>query len=92
MAVGSSRRNIIKIMFQESLLLFFIAAIPAILICFNMQKLEFISADQMDLTFGRFIINTCVTSGLLIAVILLGNWYPSYRASRISPADALHYE
>ena len=92
MAVGSSRRNILKIMFQESLLLFFIAAIPAILICFNMQKLEFISADQMDLTFGRFIINTCVTSGLLIAVILLGNWYPSYRASRISPADALHYE
>lgn len=91
-AVGSSRRNIRRIMFLESLLLLLIAAIPAILVCFNLIKFDLIPSEHLNLTFWRFLSNTIITGGLLIIVIMLGTWYPSLRASKLSPADALHYE
>ena len=92
LAVGSSRRNIRSIMFMESLLLLLIAAIPALLVCINLQKFEFISSEDLDLTVWRFLGNTFITGGLLVLVIMFGTWYPSFRASKVSPADALHYE
>ena len=92
LAVGSSKRNIRSIMFMESLLLLLIAAIPALLVCINLQKFEFISSEDLDLTVWRFLGNTFITGGLLVLVIMFGTWYPSFRASKVSPADALHYE
>ena len=79
-------------MFMESLLLLLIAAIPALLVCINLQKFEFISSEDLDLTVWRFFGNTFITGGLLVLVIMFGTWYPSFRASKVSPADALHYE
>lgn len=92
MAVGSSRRDVRRLVMGESLLVLTIAAIPALLICLNLAYIDLLSREVMEVTFVRLLTVSLLTWGILAGIISLGVWYPSRKASRLEPADALHYE
>ncbi len=92
MAVGSSRRQVLRQMMGEGIVLLLAAYVPAMLLCLNLSKMDLLSADYMDATPLRLLLNTVVTFMLLVVVVCLGTWYPARRSSKIEPAEALHYE
>lgn len=92
MALGSSRSNLRRLVMYEGLLLMTLAAIPALLVCFNLAYLELLSTEVMKITAGRLLVVSLLTWGILAAIICLAVWYPSRKASRLEPAEALHYE
>lgn len=92
MAVGSQRRGILRMMIGEGLLLMTLAAVPALIIFFNLAYLDVFSTQVMPMTFLRFLSVTLLTWVILALVIMLATWYPARKASRLAPADALHYE
>ena len=92
MAVGSRRKSILNLMIGEGLMLMTIAALPALLICLNLALLGVFSDSVMKMTIIRFLSVSLLTWCMLAVVILLATWYPARKASRLAPADALHYE
>ena len=92
MAVGSTRFGIRGLMVGEGLLLLTIAAIPALLVCANLVWMDVISNTVMDAGPGRFLIVSLLTWSVLAIIIFMATWYPSRKASRLAPADALRYE
>lgn len=92
MAFGSTRSNIQKLVIGEGLLILTVAAIPALLVCINIAHMELISTDVLPITVGRFLLVSVLTWVILAAIITLAVWYPSRKASRLEPVEALHYE
>lgn len=92
MALGASRRKIQQWLLWESVCLFAIAFVPALLVCLNIYRMDLLATENMDLTAGRFLLDTALTLLLLLPIILLATWYPAHRSARIEPAEALHYE
>lgn len=92
MAIGSSRRSVQQLVVMEGLLILTIVSFPALLICLNLTYVDFLSREVMDVTFGRLLSVSLLTWGILAATICLAVWYPSRKASRMEPAEALHYE
>ena len=79
-------------MIGEGWLLLSLVAIPAVIICVNLAKMEFIGTNIMDITFLRIFFSLLLTYLFMALVILLGAWYPAYLSSRIAPADTLRSE
>lgn len=92
MALGSSRRKILRMMIGEGELLLAVAAVPALFVCLNLVKIEFPSTAMMDITPLRVILGLAATYLCMALVIALGTWYPAYLSSRIAPADTLRNE
>lgn len=92
MSVGSTRRDIMKMMILEGLLLLTLMAIPGVIIGANLYWLGILPEKGMALSTGRFVAVSVITWVLLAAVIILAIWYPARKASRLAPAEALHYE
>ena len=46
----------------------------------------------MEVTVGRLLLVSLLTWLLLAVTITLAIWYPSRKAARLEPAEALHYE
>ena len=92
MAVGSSRPGIQGLMIGEGLLLLTLAALPALLVCLNLVWMDVLSTNVMATGAGRFLAVSLLTWVVLAFVIFLATWYPSRKASRLEPAEALHYE
>lgn len=92
MALGCSRVNVFGYYMLEGLFLLALAAVPAILICFNMQMADLTVHTLMEPTFGRFLF--CFVSAMLLSgmIIFLGIYFPARKAMGIEPADALHNE
>ena len=92
MAFGCTRRKIFRRLVSEGLLLLTLAAVPALLIAFNVGMAELVDVERMPFSAGRFAI-VILTSWLLMALMIwLGIWYPARRAMQIQPAEALHDE
>lgn len=91
MAVGSSRSGIQGLMIGEGLLLT-LAALPALLVCLNLVWMDLLSTKVMAAGAGRFLAVSLLTWVALAFVIFLATWHPSRKASRLEPAEALHYE
>ena len=92
MAVGSSRSGIQGLMIGEGLLLLTLATLPALLVCLNLVWMDVLSTTVMAAGVGRFLTVSLLTWSVLAFVIFLATWYPSRKASRLEPAEALHYE
>ena len=92
MAVGSSRRGLLRLVVMESLLLLAIAALPALFICLNLYYLDLVPVVSTLPRVGYFCGVTVLTLVSLALIITLAVWYPAARAARVQPADALRTE
>ncbi|RHJ92430.1 FtsX-like permease family protein [Parabacteroides bouchesdurhonensis] len=92
MAVGSTHRGIRGLMIGEGLMLLFLASVPALLVCGNLAYMEILSTDVMPVSVWRFAVVSLLAWLALAFVIIAACWYPSQRAARMAPAEALHYE
>lgn len=92
MAVGSTRRNLQWLVIGEGLVMLTVVALPALVICLNLAFAGLIGTEVMEITFLRLLSVSLLTWAILAAVIILAVWYPSRKASRLEPAEALHYE
>lgn len=92
MALGCSRVNVFGYYMLEGFLLLALAAVPAILICLNMQMADLTVHTLMEPTFGRFLFCFALAMLLLGMIIFLGIYLPARKAMQIKPADALHNE
>ena len=92
MAMGSSRRGIFLRLMGEGILLLTVAAIPALIIAFNVGLAELVDISKMQFTVDRFLIAAVLTWLLMALMIVVGIWYPAYKAMQLQPAEALHDE
>ena len=102
MAMGSTRAGIRRLLLSEGIVLLVLASIPAMLIESQFVYLGMIDTPGVsestvgaflpDRTFIRFLITNCITWILLSIAILIAIWLPADKASKMAPADALHYE
>lgn len=92
MALGSTRRQLRKLMLGEGLLLAGLSFIPALAVCCNIVLAGLLDTQVMENTFLRFIQTTLITCILIAGMVVAGIWYPASEAARLQPADALHEE
>ena len=92
MTLGCSKMDIFGHYTLEGFILLGVAAVPAILICLNMQVVDLTVHTLMEPTFGRFIFCFMLAVLLLAVIIFLGIYFPARKAMRIEPAEALHNE
>lgn len=92
MAMGCTRRGVMSYYQREGLLLLLLAALPALLICFNIRLADLTVHTLMDPTTLRFF--GCFAAALLLlaVIIALGVWFPARQAMKVQPAEALHEE
>lgn len=92
MAMGSSRGGLMLFTVVESLLLLLIASLPALFICGNLVYADIVPASSAESPLLRFVEVSVITWLVLAVIIILGVWYPAYRASKVAPSDALRAE
>lgn len=101
MAMGSTRLNIRRLFIWEGLCLLTVVLLPAMLIESQFVYLGLISTLGRepnsleylpDRTVLRFILTNLLTWILLAVIIVAAIWLPAAKASRMEPAEALHYE
>ena len=92
MAMGSSRGGLMLFTVVESLFLLLIASLPALFICGNLVYADIVSASSAESPLLRFIVVSVITWLALAVIIVLGVWYPAYRASKVAPSEALKDE
>lgn len=92
MAMGSTRSGLMLYIVTESLLLLLIASLPAMLICANIVYADVIPVSSAESPLLRFIVVSVITWLALAVIIVLGVWYPAYRASKVAPSEALKDE
>ena len=90
--MGCSRQGILKHYLTEGWLLLLVAAIPALIVCFNIQMGDLTVHTLMDVTSVRFFGCFLVAVGVLALIVALGIWLPAHKAMKIDPAEALHNE
>lgn len=89
---SNSRRGIFLRLMGEGILLLTVAAIPALIIAFNVGIAELVDISKMQFTVDRFLIAAILTWLLMALMIIVGIWYPAYKAMQLQPAEALHDE
>lgn len=92
LALGSTRRELKRVIIGEGLLLLVIAIVPALLICANLMFLDVTDAALLSNSFPRFLAGISATCLLMALMIIAGIWYPAAEAARTEPAESLHYE
>jgi putative ABC transport system permease protein len=107
MAMGSTRGVLQRQFITEAILLFTVAVIPAVPVCYaaasagvsgldmNILKNYESVKDSPWLTqhfASRFLVTNFITYLMLVIIILFSSWLPAYRASREHPVEALRDE
>ena len=99
-AVGSTRMNIKALFILETLILLLLASLIATPICINIALADILrdigvpSIDRGEdlIQISQYFINYLFTAFILITISISAVLYPSWRASRIQPAEALRDE
>ena len=92
MAMGSSRQKVFSRLMSEGILLLTLAAVPAVIIAFNVGIAELVDVEKLPFGGGRFLAAVAVTWLLMAVMIVAGIWYPARGAMKVQPAEALHDE
>lgn len=92
MSFGCTRRGVFRRLLTEGLLLLTLAAVPAVVIAFNIGMAELVDVERMSFGVGRFAVAVLVSWVLMALMIVIGVAYPARRAMQIQPAEALHDE
>jgi putative ABC transport system permease protein len=90
-AMGETRKGLLKMFYTEGLLLLTFAMIPAMLVFAFITNAEILE-DSSAFTIGRYFMGFGITYLLLALMILLGIWFPARKAIKVLPADALRDE
>jgi putative ABC transport system permease protein len=90
-AMGESRKGLLKMFYTEGLLLLTFAMVPAMLVFVFIANAE-ILVESSAFTIGRYFMGFGITYLLLAMMIVLGIWFPARKAVKVSPADALRDE
>ncbi len=99
-AVGSTRMNIKALFILETLILLLLASLIATPICINIALADIlrdigvpsIDRGEEPIQISQYVINYLFTAFILITISISAVLYPSWRASRIQPAEALRDE
>lgn len=99
-AVGSTRMNIKALFILETLILLLLASLIATPICINIALADIlrdigvpsIDRGEEPIQISQYVINYLFTALILITISISAVLYPSWRASRIQPAEALRDE
>lgn len=99
-AVGSTRMNIKALFILETLILLLLASLIATPICINIALADIlrdigvpsIDRGEEPIQISQYVINYLFTTLILITISISAVLYPSWRASRIQPAEALRDE
>ncbi len=100
-ALGSTHRSILHLFLLEVVCLVLLVLPIAFLVEWQVISLDLLDGYQKkwldpfylpDRLFLRFLITNGITFGLILLIAGLSVWIPAYKASRLQPADALHYE
>lgn len=99
-AVGSTRMNIKTLFIFETLILLLLASLIATPICINIALADIlrdigvpsIDRGEEPIQISQYVINYLFTAFILITISISAVLYPSWRASRIQPAEALRDE
>ncbi|WP_459187759.1 ABC transporter permease [Parabacteroides sp. APC149_11_2_Y6] len=91
-ALGATRVSIRRFMYLEGLCLLMLTVVPVLVYAFNMMYLDRLDSYRIPLGVGRFLITFGATYLLMAGMVCLGIWYPVKKASKMAPAESLHYE
>jgi len=100
--MGLSARRIMKIFIWEGMLIgsagTLIGLLGALSLCAILKRYDFITLPgdvyyfETSLPVDLKVIHMAITAGLSLLLSFIATLYPSYRASRLLPAEALRYE
>ena len=91
MAVGSSRRDIIKLIAGESILLLVFSSLIVLIVVVNLAYFGYLE-PSFPVTFWRVAGVFIFTEFILLVSVLSSVLIPALKASKVNPAVALHYE
>ncbi|TET52601.1 MAG: FtsX-like permease family protein, partial [Actinobacteria bacterium] len=92
-AIGWKRRRILAMILGESLLLGVLSIIIGTAIGLLVIQYIFtfpVAKSFFDPDYSPIVFINAIAIGILVS--LIGGFYPAYRATRFSPAEALRYE
>ncbi|HIZ32205.1 MAG TPA: ABC transporter permease [Candidatus Bacteroides merdigallinarum] len=90
---GASRGAVFARLLSEGFLLLLIVTLPALVIDYNLAKLELNAwRNGTTLEWDRLLLCAGATFVLIGLMIAVGIWYPARRAMQVQPAEALHDE
>lgn len=99
LAMGSTKKQVFRLLAGEGLLLLALITLPAMIICYNIGMAEFtigrtelISTWPVEWGFLRFLLGSLGAWFLIALMVLVGIWFPARQAMAIQPAEALHEE
>ncbi|MCI1647417.1 MAG: ABC transporter permease [Bacteroides sp.] len=99
LSMGCTRTGIFRMLTGEGLLLLTLAAVPAMVICYNIGISEFsigrtelITTWPVKWSFVRFLLGSAEAWLLMASMVVIGICFPAHRAMNIQPAEALHEE
>jgi len=101
-ALGASKINVRKMFISETLILLLLSSFIAAIICVNIGLADILvdigvpsissMEDDYSMEFKQHIVNYIFTFFILAVISVIGVWYPSGRAAKTQPAQALKDE
>jgi putative ABC transport system permease protein len=89
-AKGAAAVNVQRQVLIELTLIASLAVVPGVLLTAQIPALptprDWVIPDHI------FLLSVAISAAVIYLVVLVCGWYPSRMATRIQPAEALHYE
>lgn len=92
MAIGSSRDGLRRLVMGEGMWLLALTLPCLLFFAANLVALDMLDTHRLALTWWRFALTAGGAYLLMAGMIGLGIWLPVREATRMAPAEALHYE